>query len=102
MTLVRSAFVMHWIVGDKNGPMTSNRPPGAGALESALRQCPGNLSGSVGHPGKRFRVACRAVGRLTKEHRGTTERRSVNCPACFALVQKVESLAASQGTKDTA
>lgn len=88
MPLVKAAFVMHWIVESPDGTMASGKPPGAGALESALRQCPGNMQGTLGNPGKRYSLACRAVPRTTRQHRASTELIVVNCPKCLAIAEK--------------
>lgn len=87
MTLIRSAWVMHMLVEDAAGPLASRKPTGAAPLESALRLVPGNLTGALGHPGKRFRVACRAVARPTLQHRATITPEMVNCPRCVAMME---------------
>jgi hypothetical protein len=79
-------FVLHWYVEDPAGPMRSGNAPNAAALEAALRQLPGRFVGTLGHPGKRFAVACRAVPRLTMRNRATTKPALVTCPKCRKII----------------
>ncbi len=88
MPTTRSSFLMHWIVPSAKGPLVSNRPRGAAALENALKKAPGLSKNEVGHPGQRFAVACGAVTKLGKQHRGTTELPMVNCPKCHAVAMR--------------
>lgn len=90
MATVRSKFVMHLVVESPRGTMSSGKPPGAASLERALATSPGNPSGTLGHPGKRFAVACGVVPRLTREHRGSTDARIVNCPQCRTMIARKE------------
>ncbi len=78
---------MHWIVPSATGPLVSNRPRGAAALENALKKAPGLSKNEVGHPGQKYAVACGAVRKLGKQHRGTTELAVVNCPKCHQLAR---------------
>jgi hypothetical protein len=86
-TLVRSAWVMHLLAPDPKGPIASGKPKGAAAFEQAAAQCPGSPGVALGHPGRRFRVACGAVRRPTAEHRVTVTPEMVNCPKCVELLK---------------
>ncbi len=84
-----SSFVVHWIIEDPKGQIRSKRPPDGLALEKALAKCPGLGQHAFGNPGKRFTVACKQVGKLDGlVHRGSADERAVNCPGCYAIIQK--------------